>query len=164
MFAVGLAALFLAAIVGGGIWPVVWQATVVGIFGYSVLAIIFRRKAARAFWIGFAVFGTLFFLAEQFEIRIAYRGRMSSLVQRAIEESPACNDYFRQRADSYFTGAANTPDSVIVAVKHTHLMETAVNSITQLCTLMLAGIGGFLGHWTYLSANRSRVDDSEATR
>ena len=155
MFAVGLAALFLAAMVGGEIWPVVWQATVFGICGYSVLAIIFRHKAARAFWIGFAVFGTLFFLVEQFEIRIAYRGRISSLVQRAIEESPACDDYFRQRADHYFAGTANTRDSVIVAVKHKHLMETAANSTTQLCILILAAIGGLLGRWTYLSANRS---------
>jgi len=100
-------------------------------------------------------------LVEHFEIRIAYRGRISSLVQRAIEESPACDDYFRQRADHYFAGTANTRDSVIVAVKHKHLMETAANSTTQLCILILAAIGGLLGRWTYLSANRS---DNETVR
>ena len=111
----------------------------------AVVAVLLLRGRQRAFWIGFAVFGWVYWLIVNYPLlRIAEHQLFASEIADMLKD---------------YTPEAN---SGIVKLRSTHAIAifSFERSIHTVFGLAFALLGGALGYWLYATQSRSEALDA----
>ena len=126
---------------GGWFWARLWFSLVLVIQLTSVLGVVYRSGSARAFWIGFALFGWTYMAIS---VVPAFRIAEYQLFGRELADS--LKEY----------APAQNPGLVIQARELGIPIFTFSQTLTSTSVLAFAVLGGFIARWFYSTRKESR--------
>lgn len=154
--------LFAACIRPTSIINTLWHLVTYGTLAFGVIAAIYSSRQRRAFWIGFAIFGWLFFSLEQIPA-FNTRRHIASMIEDTLPEIPPVNAFFVREATTLAqaklqTGRTNYPNAP-VGQRLVPQTQYEMDRLTAHCCqalfcavlLLIATGGGFISRWMSLN-------------
>lgn len=152
---------FASCIRPGVLVNTIWHCVTYATLSFAVVASVYRSRQQRAFWIGVAVFGWLFFAMEQLPLSNTRR-KISAAVEELIPKWAAFDSFLGKEAariaeskiQSGRSDFPNTPTGQqIVPQWRLEIERLRAHVSDALCCaflLLIAMMGGFVSKWLCL--------------